>query len=129
MLGGCAVPVPAASSNPVSDLIDLIPWAKSVAGDASAQELKRGSRRSLRGFLSWMSRRRSVPRWRQAGRRSATAIAADPTDVAAHAAELNAILDDIRAAAQYMIIEFDGEIFRWDARDDARGTSPPCRPS
>ena len=40
LLGGCAAPAP--DQGPLKDLesvIDLIPWAKSVAADASADQL------------------------------------------------------------------------------------------
>ena len=42
LLGGCAAGSDEPPSDPVSDLekvIDLIPWAKSIAADASADEL------------------------------------------------------------------------------------------
>ena len=100
LLGGCAVPVPAASSNPVSDLIDLIPWAKSVAGDATAQELQaRIAEITARLFeldISEAKRAEVAARLQTLG----AAVVAEPADSAAHAAELNAILDELRAAAQ-----------------------------
>ena len=99
MLSGCAVPAPAASPNPVSDLISLIPWAKSVAGDATAQELTSRIAEVTAGLSSL-----DIPeadRGALQARLTAlgAAIAADPTDAATHAAELNSILDDIRAAS------------------------------
>src|SRR5687768_7247621 len=39
LLGGCAVSPAEQPSNPIQDMIDLIPWAKSVAADATADEL------------------------------------------------------------------------------------------
>ena len=100
MLGGCAVPVPAASSNPVSDLIDLIPWAKSVAGDATAQELQARiaeiTARLPELDISEAKRAEVAARLQTLG----AEISADPADSAAHAAELNAILDELKAAAQ-----------------------------
>ena len=100
MLGGCAVPVPAASSNPVSDLIDLIPWAKSVAGYATAQELEARiaeiTARLPELDISEAKRAEVADRLQTLG----AAIAAEPTDTAAHAAELNAILDELRTAVQ-----------------------------
>lgn len=100
MLGGCAVPVPAASSNPVSDLIDLIPWAKSVAADGTAQELQARiaeiTARLPELDISETKRGEVAGRLQTLG----AAIVADPADSAAHVSELNAILDELRAAAQ-----------------------------
>ena len=98
MLGGCAVPVPAASSNAVSDLIDLIPWAKSVAGNATAQELE-ARVAEVAARLSELDIS-DAKRAEVAGRLQtlAATIVADPVDSAAHAAELNVILDDLKAA-------------------------------
>ena len=100
MLGGCAVPVPAASSNPVSDLIDLIPWAKSVAGTATAQEL--GARiAEITARLPELdiseAKRGEVAATLQT---LVAAVVAEPADSAAHAAELNAVLDELKAAVQ-----------------------------
>jgi hypothetical protein len=99
MLTGCAVPVPDPSSNPLTDVIDLIPWVKSVAGDATAQELTARIAEVTAKLssldVSDSERAELESRWSQLGQ----AIAADPADVAAHAAELNAIFDDIRAAS------------------------------
>ena len=100
MLGGCAMPVPAASSNPVSDLIDLIPWAKSVAGDATAQELQARiaeiTARLPELDISEAKRAEVAGRLQKLG----AALVAEPTDAASHAAELNAILDELKAAAE-----------------------------
>ena len=100
MLGGCAVPVPAASSNPVSDLIDLIPWAKSVAGDATAQEVEARiaeiTARLPELDISEAKRAEVAARLQTLG----AAVVAEPADSAAHAAELNAILDELKAAVQ-----------------------------
>ena len=100
MLGGCAVPVPAATDNPVSDLIDLIPWAKSVAADATAQELQARiaeiSARLPELDISEAKRAEVAGKLQSLG----SSVVANPADSAAHAAELNAILDDLRSAAQ-----------------------------
>ena len=93
------MPTPDPSSNPVSELIDLIPWAKSVAVDASAQELT--------ARIAEVTTRLSTLDVSEAERAElqsrlvalGEAIATDPANVAAHAAELNAILEDIRAAS------------------------------
>ena len=98
MLGGCGVPVPAASSNPVSDLIGLIPWAKSVAGDATAQEIEaRIAEISVRLPELDIS---EAKRAELAGKLQAldAAVVADPAESSAHIAELNAILDALKAA-------------------------------
>jgi hypothetical protein len=99
MLSGCAVPVPDSSSNPLTDVIDLIPWAKSVAAGATAQELIARIAEVTAGLssldISEAERTELESRLTLLGQ----AIAADPADVDAHAAELNAILDDIRAAS------------------------------
>src|SRR6188474_2162753 len=95
MLGGCAVPVPAASSNPVSELIDLIPWAKSVAGDATAQEVQTRiaeiTARLPELEISEAKRVEVAGRLQTLG----AAVVAEPTDAASDAAELNAILDEL----------------------------------
>jgi hypothetical protein len=99
MLSGCAVPVPDPSSNPLTEVIDLIPWAKSVGADATAQELTARIAEVTAG-LSSLDVSDSVRAELQARLTTlGAAIAADPADVDAHAAELNAILDDIRAAS------------------------------
>ena len=101
LLSGCAVPVAGEASNPLSDVekvIDLIPWAKSVAADADAnvviqriEEIKAGlpsldipaaTRTEIERRLAELS----------------DAVMADPSDAAAHVTELNAILTDIAAA-------------------------------
>jgi hypothetical protein len=99
VLSGCAVPVPDPSSNPLTDVIDLIPWAKSVGADATAQELTARIEEVTAGLssldVSDSERSELESRLSQLGQ----AIADDPADVAVHAAELNAILADIRAAS------------------------------
>jgi len=100
MLGGCAMPVPAASSNPVSDLIDLIPWAKSVAGTATAQEIEARiaeiTARLPELDISDAKRAEVAGQLQTLG----AAVVAEPADTAAHAAELNAILGELKAAVQ-----------------------------
>ena len=100
ILGGCAGPEPAVSSNPVGDLIDLIPWAKSVAGDATAQEIEV----RIAEIMAWLpeldiseAKRGEVAATLQT---LGAAVVAEPADSAAHAAELNVILDELRAAVQ-----------------------------
>src|SRR4051794_11396393 len=39
LLSGCAVPAPNQVPNPIQSMIDLIPWAKSVADTASAEDV------------------------------------------------------------------------------------------
>ncbi|WP_314502652.1 hypothetical protein [uncultured Microbacterium sp.] len=83
----------------MSDLIDLIPWAKSVAGDATVQELTSRIAEVTAGLSSL-----DIPEADRAALQArltalGAAIAADPSEVAKHADELNEILDDIRAAS------------------------------
>ena len=84
----------------MSDLIDLIPWAKSVAGDATAQELQARiaeiTTRLPELDSSEAKRAEVASRLQTLG----AAIVANPADSAARAAELNAILDELKAAAQ-----------------------------
>ena len=101
LLSGCAAPGAEGGSNPLSDVekvIDLIPWAKSVAADADAnvviqriEEIKAG----LPSLDIPASTRTDIER-RLA--ELGDAVQADPSDAAAHVAELNAILADIAAA-------------------------------
>ena len=100
MLSGCAVPVPVASSNPLSDLIDLIPWAKSVAGTATAQELE-ARIAEITARLPELNIS-EAKRAEVAGRlqKLEAAIVTEPVDSANHAAEPNAILDELKAAVQ-----------------------------
>jgi hypothetical protein len=99
MISGCAVPAPNASSNPLTEVIDLIPWANSVAGDATAQKITARLAEATAGLssldISEAERAELQARLTSLGE----AIAADPADIDAHAAELNAILDDIRGAS------------------------------
>ena len=104
----------------MSDLIDLIPWAKSVAGTATAQELEARiaeiTARLPELDISEAKRAELAAKLQALD----AAVVAEPAESAAHIAELNAILDETQSrSAVGMIIEFDGEIFRWDARDDA----------
>ena len=100
LLSGCAVPSADQGSNPVQDLIDIIPWAKSVAADATANELT--------ARIAEVSARISTLEIPDATRTAIedklkdldAAIRADPGNVAAHAAALNAILDDLKAAIE-----------------------------
>jgi hypothetical protein len=100
MLGGCAVPVPAATDNPVSDLVDLIPWAKSVAGTATAHEID-ARIAEITARLPELDIS-DAKRAEVAGKLQTlqAAIVAEPADTAAHAAQLNEILDELKAAVQ-----------------------------
>jgi hypothetical protein len=93
------VPVPDSSSNPLTDVIDLIPWAKSIGADATAQELTARIAEITAGLSSLDISEAERTELESRLTRLGQAIAADPADVDAHAAELNAILDDVRAAS------------------------------
>lgn len=101
LLSGCATPAPDPGTNPLEDLekvIDLIPWAKSVAADASAEQLT-ARIEEITADLPTLDIPDAVRFDAEARLKALTAaVLADPTDVAAHAAELNAILDEIKAA-------------------------------
>ena len=98
LLSGCAVAPAGQGSNPLQDLVDIIPWAKSVAADATAEEvtariaeisaqlptldIPEGTRTELEAKLKAL----------------AAAIRAEPGNVAAHIAAANEVIDDIKAA-------------------------------
>lgn len=103
LLSGCAVPAPDQSTNPLKDLdsaIDLIPWAKSVAADASAEQLTARIAEISAGLPS--VNLADATKTDVQNRLSALgeAVAADPSNAAAHVAELNGIIDEIAAAVQ-----------------------------
>ena len=102
VLAGCAVPADA-PSNPLNDLekvIDLIPWAKSVAAEATAEQVTARIAEATAGLPSL-----DIPEATRSEIESrltalSAAVSADPGKMAAHANELNAILDEIKAAVQ-----------------------------
>ena len=100
LLGGCAVSPAEQPANPVQDLIDIIPWAKSVAADATADELT-ARIAEITARLPTLdisdARRAEIERKLKA---LDAAIRADPSNLAAHATELNAILDEIKTALE-----------------------------
>jgi hypothetical protein len=103
LLSGCAGLTADPGSNPLKDLEgvgDLIPWAKSIAADASAEQLTARIAEITAGLpsldISDAVRADIEARLKALG----AAVAADPANVAAHAAELNAIIDEVKAAVQ-----------------------------
>jgi len=100
LLGGCA-PMAGQGANRLNELekvIDLIPWAKSVAADASSQQLTARVGEIRAGLPSL-----DIPAATRADIEArlnelAESLLADPSSAGAHASELNAILDEIRAA-------------------------------
>lgn len=101
LLSACAVPGPGEGSNPLSDaekIVDLIPWAKSVAADADANVVVQRIEEIKVGLPSLdipaATRTEVERRLAELG----DAVQTDPSDAAAHVAELNAILTDIAAA-------------------------------
>ena len=100
LLGGCTVSPAEQPANPVQDLIDIIPWAKSVAADATADELTARIAEITAGLptidISDAKRAEIEGKLRAMD----AAIRADPSNLAAHATELNAILDEIKAVIQ-----------------------------
>lgn len=103
LLSGCAGPAADQGSNPLEDLegvVDLIPWAKSIASDASAEQLTARVEDITAGLPSI-----DIPDSTRADIEArltalSSAVAADPTNVAAHVAELNVIIDEVKAAVQ-----------------------------
>jgi hypothetical protein len=103
LLSGCAGPAGEQASNPLKDLegvVDLIPWAKSIASDASADQLTARIDEIIAGLpsldISDASRAELEARLKDVGE----AVAADPANAAAHVAELNTIIDEVKAAVQ-----------------------------
>lgn len=101
LLSGCAAPVADEGSNPLSDVekvIDLIPWAKSVAADADANTVLERIEEIKAGLPSLdipaATRTDIERRLSEVG----DAVRADPSDAAAHVAELNTILAEVAAA-------------------------------
>ena len=102
LLSGCAGPAGDQGSNPLKDLegvVDLIPWAKSVAADATAEQLTARVDEVIAGLPSL-----DIPEATRADLEArltalGAAVAADPAN-AAHVAELNAIIDEVKAAVQ-----------------------------
>lgn len=101
LLGGCTAPVPDLGDNPVEDLqnvIDLVPWAKSVAADASADQLTARISEITAGLPSLDIPDATRTETESQLKALSAAVLADPSNAAAHAAELNAIIDEIKAA-------------------------------
>jgi hypothetical protein len=98
LLGGCAVSPTQQTDNPIQDLIDIIPWVKSVAADASADELTARIAELTAGLpaldISDAERAEIEGKLRALD----AAIRADPSNPAAYATELNAILDQVKTA-------------------------------
>jgi hypothetical protein len=103
LLSGCAGPAGEQGPNPLKDLegvVDLIPWAKSIAGDATAEQLTARVDEIMAGLPSL-----DIPDSARADVEArvtalSEAVKGDPADTAAHVAELNAIIDDVKAAVQ-----------------------------
>ena len=103
LLSGCAGPAADQGSNPLKDLegvVDLIPWANSVASDATAEQLTARVEEITAGLPSL-----DIPDATRADIKArltalSSAVAADPANVATHIAELNAIIDEVKAAVQ-----------------------------
>jgi hypothetical protein len=101
LLGGCAGPAGEQGSNPLKDLegvVDFVPWAKSIAADAAAEQLTARVEEITAGLrsldISDTTRADIETRLKALG----AALAADPANAAAHIAELNAIIDEVKAA-------------------------------
>ena len=101
LLSGCTAPVAGEDSDPASDLqqvIDLIPWAKSVAADADANVVAERIEQITAGLptldIAPATRAELERRLVQLG----DAVRQDPSDAAAHVTELNAILAELAAA-------------------------------
>jgi len=102
ILTGCAAPAaPPADppSNPLQDVIDLIPWAKSVADDATAADVT-ARIAELTAALPNLEMTDAA----RAGITSdleqlAADVAEHPNDIEAHVAALRAIIADVQAAA------------------------------
>jgi len=103
LLSGCAGPAGEQGPDPLKDLegiVDLIPWAKSIAGDATAEQLTARVDEIIAGLPSL-----DIPEAARADiearvKTLGEAVKADPADTAAHVAELNAIIDEVKAAVQ-----------------------------
>ena len=103
LLSGCAGPDGEQGSNPLKDfegVVDLIPWAKSIGSDATAEQLTARVDEIVTGLPSLdipdAARADLEARVKALGE----AVKADPADTAAHVAELNAIIDEVKAAVQ-----------------------------
>jgi hypothetical protein len=103
LLSGCAGPAADQGANPLKDLegvVDLIPWAKSVASDATAEQVTARVDEVIAGLPSL-----DIPEATRADLEArltalGAAVAADPANAAAHVAEINAIIDEVKAAVQ-----------------------------
>lgn len=100
LLSGCAAPG-ADGANPLSEVekvIDLIPWAKQVAADANPDAVVEKIEEIKAGLpdvnLPAETKADIEKRLTELG----DAVAADPSAVAEHATELNAIIAEITAA-------------------------------
>ena len=103
LLSGCAGPVVDQGSNPLKDLegvVDLIPWAKSIASDASAEQLTARIAAISAGIPSLDISDTTRADIEARLKKLSEALAADPANAAAQVGELNAIIDEVRAAAQ-----------------------------
>ena len=103
LLTGCAGTAADDGSNPLKDfekVIDLIPWAKSIAADASAEQLTARIAEITAGLpsLDISDAERTAIEARL--KALSDALAADPNNPAVHVAELNAIIDEVKAAVQ-----------------------------
>ena len=101
LLGGCTAPVPDLGDNPVDDLqnvIELIPRAESVAADAGTDQLTARISEITAGLPSLdipdATRTEVESRLKALG----IAVLADPPEAAAHATDLNAIIDEVKVA-------------------------------
>lgn len=101
LLSGCAAPGAGEGSNPLSDVekvIDLIPWAKSVAADADANTVAQRIEEIKAGLPSLDIPPATRTEIERRLAELSAAVRANPSDAEAHVTELNAILTDIAAA-------------------------------
>lgn len=100
LLSGCALPADE-ESIPLSDVqkvIDLIPWAKSVAADADANVVIERIEQIKAGLPSLDVPEATRTEIERRLAELSDAVAVDPSDAATHVEELNEILTQIAGA-------------------------------
>lgn len=101
LLTACAGPTADGGPQPLDGfekVIDLIPWAKSIAADASAEQLTARIAEISAGLPSLEIDDATRTDIQNRLTSLSASLAADPGSASAHVDELNAIIDEVRAA-------------------------------
>jgi hypothetical protein len=101
LLSGCAAPAADQGSNSMQNLIDLIPWAKSVADSATAEEVTTRIDEVIAALPMLAVSQATKDELTARLKTLKSEVVAHPDNRSANAAELRAIIELVRAAVEH----------------------------